>query len=892
MDTNIDLHFKTNVQLKSIIGKDLINDDNIAILELVKNSFDADAKKVDITFVNLKNSDDNNLTNNNNFTDFTSRLIIKDDGVGMSLVDIKDKWLNIAYSEKKNNTRQHNRMMAGAKGVGRFSCDRLGEFLNLYTKQKNSENYIKIFIDWKAFEIENDKDKEIQSIAIKYDILNENELFEYKIAPFQQGVVLEVIKLRSKWVYPVKNETGTIIDWDTKKLIDLKRYLEKLINPNQAFEKSDFGIYLNVMGFEGENERKKNEEKFIGKVENSIFEKLDFKTTSIESNIIDGGKVIYTELKDKGQIIFWIKEKNEFYPEIKNVKIILYYLNPYTKAFFTKQTGVRPIDYGSIYVFLNGFRVPPYGEFGDDWLNLELRKGQGYARFLGQRELVGRIEILDSENDFKVISSREGIIKNESYKKLTEQKNGYFFKIFKRLEKYVVDGLAWDSIPEDDRDKISDIEKKIISGETNENDLVFREDDVTKRKRIYASIHSIISAKADTVIKIYINENLILDKINEEKKNSEREFEQLISDFENKKIDVDVLNRILQKKAEQNKDLEKQLADFSKYTTTEATAKAITELQYYKETIVRQTQIIEELKVKLEKEKEEKEEQKKIIQLLESQKEVAEQRVIEEKNRRFEAEKETNRLKEIEIPALKQELEQQISETLFSKADRGTEKDDLLSIQHHIYRHSAQHITAYIEQLVDSINKDSPKDELLKLASKISFENKKIITLSRFVTKAQFDTTVTKIHADLIKFVNEYVLNVYQEYSHFIMNNQNLRMTATTPQNIIFDCSFRPIELIIILDNILNNSLKANAKNVNISWESISTSEIILHILDDGKGIEDKYLQRIFDPRFTTTNGSGLGLYHTKEVIEKMGGEISVNNKLKQGVEFILKFKK
>ena len=63
---------------------------------------------------------------------------------------------------------------------------------------------------------------------------------------------------------------------------------------------------------------------------------------------------------------------------------------------------MRPIDYGSIYVFLNGFRVPPYGEFGDDWLNLELRKGQGYARFLGQRELVGRIEILDSENDFKV----------------------------------------------------------------------------------------------------------------------------------------------------------------------------------------------------------------------------------------------------------------------------------------------------------------------------------------------------------------------------------------------------------------------------------------------------------------------------------------------------------
>ena len=57
-----DLHFKTNVQLKSIIGKDLINDDNIAILELVKNSFDADAKQVKVKYLNLKKSDDKEMT--------------------------------------------------------------------------------------------------------------------------------------------------------------------------------------------------------------------------------------------------------------------------------------------------------------------------------------------------------------------------------------------------------------------------------------------------------------------------------------------------------------------------------------------------------------------------------------------------------------------------------------------------------------------------------------------------------------------------------------------------------------------------------------------------------------------------------------------------------------
>ena len=83
----MDLHFKTNIQLKSIIGKDLINDDNIAILELVKNSFDADAKRVDISFSNLKENDDKSI---DSYSEKTSRLIIKDDGLGMNLDDIKN----------------------------------------------------------------------------------------------------------------------------------------------------------------------------------------------------------------------------------------------------------------------------------------------------------------------------------------------------------------------------------------------------------------------------------------------------------------------------------------------------------------------------------------------------------------------------------------------------------------------------------------------------------------------------------------------------------------------------------------------------------------------------------------------------------------------------------
>jgi len=860
------LHFKTNVQLKSIIGKDLINDDNIAILELVKNSFDADAKKVEVQYLNLKDNDDKTIEI---FSDKTSRLIITDDGQGMNMEDIQNKWLNIAYSEKKSNNRQHNRMMAGAKGVGRFSCDRLGEYLNLYAKKNNSNEYFLLKIDWKKFEVEDDK-QEIQSINLEYENLSAKDLKNRNIPAFNQGVLLEIIKLRSNWIYEIKDNKGKLIGWNTDKLVNLKKYLEKLINPNQAFEKNDFGIYLDVPEFIIENDQKEEKEKFIGKIENTIFDKLDFKATSIESKIIEDGQVIFTELKDKGQTIFWIKEKNEFAPEIKDVKIILYYLNPYTKAFFTKQMGIRSLEYGSIYVFLNGFRIPPYGEYGDDWLYLEQRKGQGYARFLSQRELVGRIEILDNANSFKVISSREGIEKNESYRKLTDQKNGYFFKTFKRLEKYVVEGLDWDSIPEEDRNKISEIEKKIISGETKEGDLTYREDDVTKKRRVYETIHSIIAAKAENVIELYINENLILNKIEEEKLNAEREFEQLITDFNNKKIDGDILARILQKKAEQNKDLEKQLSDFTKYTTNEATTKAILDIQAYKNRLEQQAKIIESLKNQLEEAEKEKE--------------------------KAEAEKEKAKT---EVEEVKKELTETKSQNLFLKSIKSQEFDDVVNLMHHIGI-STGTIQNYIKGAIFKLenNLEFEPNELKNVFSKLNYELNKIYSISKFATKANFKIETKDSSLDIVSFVEQYLINIIKP---FLPKKVSLAVYENSLKDFI--TTFKPIELIIILDNLINNSKKAiNAKElttnsdyfpkIEVSFIPITKSQLQIIIKDNGIGISAENRDKVFDYGFTTTDGSGLGLTHVKELIEKIGGEICLSKNYTEGAEFIITLNK
>jgi signal transduction histidine kinase len=855
-----DLHFKTNVQLKSIIGKDLINDDNIAILELVKNSFDADAKQVKIKYFNLKQNDDKNIEA---FSNFTSRLIIQDDGIGMDIKDIRDKWLNIAYSEKKSNKTQHKRRMAGAKGVGRFSCDRLGEYLNLYSKTANDDKYFKLSIDWKKFEIE-DEDKEIQSIPLKYETLTPKEFQDLGFSLFGHGVLLEIIKLRSNWAYTILDKNGNISNWDVNKFVDLKKYLEKLINPNQAFESNDFGVFINSPEFIDENNSLDKNSKFIGKVENRIFEHLDFKTTSIETKITDNGNELYTELKDKGETIFWIREKNPFYPNITNSKATIYYLSPYAKSFFTKQTGIRSVDYGSIFLFINGFRVPPYGELGNDWLGIDQRKAQGHSRYIGLRELVGQIEIMDEKNDFQIVSSREGIVKNESFKTLTQSdnNNSFFYKAFRRLERYVVEGLNWDRAHEDE--DLLKIHKKIVSGETKEEDLEYYEDTITKQKRVYSTIHNIISAKASEVIELYINENLITQKIDEEREIAEREFNQLIEDFSNKKIDSDTLNKILHKKALENEDLEKQLKEFSKYTTNEATSKAILELQNYKETIEKQTKLIQELQNQLEE--------------LKSQKDSAEKSAISYKEK---------------VSKVEEDLIIEKEKNLYLLATRRTLSPDADGLIHTIKINNIE-VRDGIENIIDDLTEDDYNvQDLIKKLGFLKICAERSLKMAEFATRADLKEDIEKREVDIVTYIEEYVTlygETFSEKLKFTFSRNNAKLSK----------SLSVLNMSIILDNLISNAVKWGADKIHFEFEQISDKKLFVFISDNGNGLSKRYLdysEKIFDLSVRDTpptglSGSGIGLYYTKNLLNEMNCDIDfVGNGTKlSGATFKIKF--
>ena len=397
-----ELQFKVSAELKNILGKDLITSPNIAVLELVKNSYDAHATKVEITF-----GEDS--------------LVIADNGKGMSLDDLKNKWLFVAYSAKSDGTEDEsyrgkiNRRFAGAKGIGRLSCDRLARYLKLETK--SAEGFPEILnVDWKAFE--ENQQKEFDEVSVQHETV--------KTAP----------------QFPGGRDTGTIMTfsglkthWNREDIISLKKSLEKMINPFSDVE--EFEIELIAPKEIETDQDAKAHESVNGIVKNTISDVSKIKTTQIEVQLTKDA--VTTTLSDRGVIMYVIEEPNT-YQFLKNVNIGLFYMNRAAKVNFSKRMGIQPVSYGNVFLFRNGFRILPYGEYDDDSWGLNRRAQQGYNRFLGTRDLFGRVDVeTDNVNDFKEVSSRDGgLIETPAYNELLS----FFSKTHRRLERYVV-GVLW-----------------------------------------------------------------------------------------------------------------------------------------------------------------------------------------------------------------------------------------------------------------------------------------------------------------------------------------------------------------------------------------------------------------------------------------------------------------
>ena len=734
------LTFKVMSGLKDIIGRDLITDDFVAVFELVKNAYDAHAKNVEVRFEDLDSD--------------SARLIIKDDGKGMSSRDIDEKWLAVAYSAKKEGDEDDTKdrpqdyrdkitqswAFAGSKGIGRFSCDRLGRSLDLYTRVGVDERFEHVSVDWEKFEA--DSKEEFDTINVERTKVSQ---IPYNV---RTGTVLVISNLHA--------------NWDRPRLKQLRDSLRKLINPNEGNEARKFSIKLEVpTEKEADREEKLDRDKVNGKIENFIFEQLGLKTTEIRCDIDEKGERLITTLNDRETLIYRLVEKNPF-DYLKNLKIHVFALNMAAKRHFHKVMGVHNVEYGSVFLYKNGFRIQGIGDEGDDPFGIDRRKQQGQARHIGTRDLTGRIEITAGNNIFKEVSSRDaGIIDSPEWHQLTDLFSDI---VLKRLEKYAIDVIKWGNPPKGSEEEIRPQDKKA---------------------QILELINKLTGSEG--VLDIQYDKNLL----------------SIISERQSQSVATALTNFKRIAALEGNDSLRRDISRAEKRFIELATAK-----------------------------------------------EEAEAEASEERKTRSFTEKqlETERRKNIFLVA--------------SSKDPTHQKDSL----DHWIKISAQKMGGTIDSLIHDIKQDKfDKTKLLTALSKLQFWISQAVKVSSIVTKADFNLKVEEIRKDLSRFIFEYLNSDEVYYGRIRLN--------MIYDNEPFIVRFRPIEVAILFDNLINNALKAHARNVEVDLRRVA-NELRLTIANDGEAVPKSIMQSLFELGISGRGGSGIGLHTVREIVTGMNGEI------------------
>ena len=757
--------FKISTHLKDLIGRDLITNEFVAVFELVKNSFDAHAEVVRIHFAE-------------------DQIVIADDGKGMSQADIRDKWLFVAYSAKRDDTEDEDyrdkiatpsRAFAGAKGVGRFSCDRLGSRLKLSSKAAG-EPVQTLEIDWTLYE--EDAKKEFGDVSVDY-----SEASDFPRLALQPngntGTVLEIKGLRS--------------EWNRDKIRTLKRELTKLINPFRV-ETSGFQIEVIAPSEQAADqeedyynknlpEGKKPKLLVNGKVENPILEVLGKRTTVIRVAVVDNGETIESILEDRGETIYHIRESNP-YPGLKETNLLadIYYLNRSAKMVFARRMGVPSVQFGSIFLFRNGFLVMPVGAEDDDYFGINRRKQQGVRRYLGGRDLIGRVEVKGVKGFDESTSRDKGLIRTPQVEQLIAC---VLDKCVRRLERYVVD-ISWKD--KFDKDTANTSRMKL----DNSSALV-------------AQLVSRLAASKDLQLVEY-NPDLV--RIVDEKSEG----------FESSLNALDLL-------AEQTGD------------------KALLKR-------------VDEAKARI-----------KELQVTKAEAREAEQRA---EARASEAEE--------DAATAKAKYSEELERNQFLMAAASLDQDTILNLHHQIIMHASD-VHLGVRRMMGKLRNGASigKEDWIDFLERTSYRNSQILTASRFATKGGYKQQSTEVKADLAVYIRDYVETVS---SLWAPRGVDVDVQSDVKPS---ERSFRPIAVGILIDNLVSNAAKARASRIVFFLQDGKgpKPDLVITVADDGIGWPQSLdpIGRVFEKGVTTTNGSGLGLYHVKQVVEELGGFIEAHQK-------------
>lgn len=393
--------FKPRARLLLQLGDQLIKNESIALLELAKNAYDADASVVSI----IMHQPNDSLED--------CYIEIEDDGFGMNADIVENVWLEPGssfkqeqYKERKITPKFH-RLPIGEKGIGRFGAHKLGNVIEMTTKRANDkEVYVKI--DWGHFL----KEKYLEDVPIK---IIERELPEY----FTNG------------------RTGTRIVikgfrklWERSMARDVQRAITSLTSPFDSvdsftpmFDVIDKpGWFDGVLTWEGVKDYALFQ--FDVTLQGSSVKDFTYKFTPWAS---------MTKLRERVVGIsdplvenyLTIKADNDVV-NLNNYKIGPIHFKGYIfdmdtfimKMGVSDKTGFKNYlkSNGGIRVFRDGLRVYDYGEPENDWLALDFRRFQQPSKAISNNQIVGAIEINRADSaDLEEKTNREGFVSNDAY---------------------------------------------------------------------------------------------------------------------------------------------------------------------------------------------------------------------------------------------------------------------------------------------------------------------------------------------------------------------------------------------------------------------------------------------------------------------------------------------
>lgn len=417
MNQNSDVSYKIRPAARLIhtIGRDLIGDSYAALVELVKNSYDADASKVDINFT---------------YKEVNKRpaliISINDDGHGMDFDTIINKWLVPATSDKLNRktSPKKNRKLQGRKGIGRFSAAILGQEMTLVSIDGKGEKST-VIIDWRIFN--NDDFLENVELLVEKEQTNENS-----------GTFIELIAFDEIYRTNIEEiDNNKLSVWNENSINTLINELRKLISPFDDFEVDKFKINLefNDCPIEYFNSTKLEIETY------PIIELYDYRISGIIDNKgnakleFENNTLFNTKQKELIEVKYLLSEGSKYCglinidfrvfdrdPEAIDNLINKGLIDPISEKYAGKNEAKRMLNavYGAK-IYKNKFRIRPYGTDGNDWLEKDKDRIQNPSLIVSNNQLVGFITIESEEiSHLEEKSARDGLKENEYFSGLKE----------------------------------------------------------------------------------------------------------------------------------------------------------------------------------------------------------------------------------------------------------------------------------------------------------------------------------------------------------------------------------------------------------------------------------------------------------------------------------------